>query len=162
MELYNITENLKQLNSMIADGVPADQLVDAFGDLEEAFEGKAKSILFVLQNMTGNIELLKAEEDRLKAKRATIEKQLSGLKEYLTLNMQESGTTKIDNGVIKASIIKPKPVLVVINDQAISGEYKSEKITVCIDKRKLLSDLKEGVVVAGAEIGESKIGLSIK
>jgi len=162
MQLYNITENLRQLNEMIAEGVDPEQLVDAFGDLEEAFEDKAKSILFVLQNMSADIDQIKAEETRLKAKRITIERQLAGLKEYLTINMQEFGIPKIENGVLKASIVKPKPVIVVINDQVISSTYKTETTSINIDKRALLSDLKNGVIVAGAEIGESKAGLKLK
>lgn len=162
MELYNITENLRQLNGMIEEGVPADQLVDAFNDIEGAFQDKAKSILFVLQNMASNIEAIKTEEDRLKSKRSTVEKQLSGLKEYLVLNMIDAGVSNVDNGVFKASIVKPRPVLVVLSNDAISGDYKTESIVVSIDKKKMLSDLKEGKTVIGAEIGESKTGLKIK
>lgn len=162
MQLYNITENLKQLNEMVNDGVDPDQLVDAFNDLNDAFEDKAKSILFVLQNMNSNIELIKNEEARLKEKRGIIERQLSGLKEYLTLNMVEFDIPKVDNGVFKASIVKPKPVLVVVDDDAIGSYYKTEKATISIDKRKLLADLKDGKEVDGAKIGESKTGLTIK
>lgn len=162
MQLYNITENLKQFKSMVDDGVDPDQLKDALEQLEDAFEDKAKSVLFVIQNMMANIEQIKAEETRLKDKRAVIDRQLTGIKEYLLFNMSQLGISKVDNGITKASATKPKPMLVVSDDKFIPAEYKTEKLTISVDKRKLLSDLKDGVKVTGASIGESKAGLTIK
>lgn len=162
MELYNITENLKQLNQMIEDGVEPEQLQDAFNDLEEAFEDKAKNVLYVLKNMASNIDQLKEAEKQLKEKRGVIERQLSGLKDYLLMNMQEFGLSKVDNGVFKASLVKPKPMLNLNDESLVPDEYKQEKITVSVDKKQLLADLKDGKEVEGASIGESKAGLTIK
>jgi len=162
MQLYEITENLKQLGQMIEDGVEESQLIDALNDVNEAFEEKAKSILFLIRNIEGNIELSKLEEARLSNRRKSMEKQLDSIKAYLVMNMAESGKTKIDNGVIKASYIKPKPVLVLSDENAIPDSYKNPKVTISIDKKLILSDLKEGKEIEGASIGESKAGLSVK
>jgi hypothetical protein len=162
MQLYEITENLKQLGQMIEDGVDESQLIDALNDVNEAFEEKAKSILFLIRNIEGNIELSKIEESRLANRRKSMEKQLDSIKSYLVMNMAESGKNKIDNGVIKASYIKPKPVLVLSDESIVPDSYKQPKVTVSIDKKLLLSDLKDGKEVEGASIGESKAGLSIK
>ena len=162
MQLYEITENLKQLGQMIEDGVEESQLIDALNDVNEAFEDKAKSILFLIRNIEGNIELSKLEEARLSNRRKSMEKQLDSIKAYLVMNMAESGKTKIDNGVIKASYIKPKPVLVLSDENAIPDSYKNPKVTISIDKKLILSDLKEGKEIEGASIGESKAGLSVK
>jgi len=162
MQLYEITENLKQLGQMIEDGVEESQLIDALNDVNEAFEEKAKSILFLIRNIEGNIELSKLEETRLSNRRKSMEKQLDSIKAYLVMNMAESGKTKIDNGVIKASYIKTKPVLVLSDENAIPDSYKNPKVTISIDKKLILSDLKEGKEIEGASIGESKAGLSVK
>jgi hypothetical protein len=162
MQLYEITENLKQLSQMIEDGVDESQLIDALNDVNEAFEEKAKSILFLIRNIEGNIELSKIEESRLSNRRKSMEKQLDNIKSYLIMNMTESGKTKIDNGVIKASYIKPKPSLMLSDESVIPDEYRVPKVTISIDKKLLLADLKEGKEVKGASIGESKAGLSIK
>jgi len=162
MQLYEITENLRQLGQMIEDGVEESQLIDALNDVNEAFEEKAKSILFLIRNIEGNIELSKLEEARLSNRRKSMEKQLDSIKAYLVMNMAESGKTKIDNGVIKASYIKPKPVLVLSDENAIPDSYKNPKVTISIDKKLILSDLKEGKEIEGASIGESKAGLSVK
>lgn len=162
MQLYEITENLKQLSQMIEDGVDESQLIDAINDVNEAFEEKAKNILFLIRNIEGNIELSKIEETRLSNRRKSMEKQLDGIKSYLIMNMAESGKTKIDNGVIKASYIKPKPSLMLSDESLIPDRYKVPKVTVSIDKKALLDDLKGGEEVEGASIGESKAGISIK
>lgn len=162
MQLYEITENLKQLSQMIEDGVDESQLIDALNDVNEAFEEKAKSILFLIRNIEGNIELSKIEELRLSNRRKSMEKQLENIKSYLIMNMAESGKTKIDNGVIKASYIKPKPSLMLSDESLIPDRYRVPKVTIGIDKKMLLSDLKEGKEIEGASIGESKAGLSLK
>jgi hypothetical protein len=162
MQLYEITENLKQINEMIDQGADPDQLQDALGDVNEAFEEKAKHILFVMRNLQGSIELCKSEEKRLSENRKAMENQLAGIKEYLILNMKESGITKVDNGVLKASYVKPKPMLVLSNEDSIPDEYKKIKVSSAIDKKMLLDALKDGGEVEGAEIGESKPSLMIK
>lgn len=162
MQLYEITENLKQINEMIDQGVDPDQLQDALGDVNEAFEEKAKHILFVMRNLQSSIDMCKAEEKRLSESRKAMENQLAGIKEYLMLNMKESGISKIDNGVIKASYVKPKPILVLNNEDLVPDEYKKIKVTSSIDKKTLLDSLKDGNTIEGAEIGESKPSLMIK
>lgn len=161
MQLYNITENLKQIEQMIEDGVDPSQLQDAIKDIDEAFEEKAGHILFLMRNIEANIEMVKDEEKRLASKRKAMENQYESIKDYLIKNMAETGKTKIDNGVIKASYVKPKPMLDLIDPELVPDEYKQPQVTIKLDKTLLLSDLKDGKEVAGAAITESKAGLRI-
>ena len=159
MQLYNITENLKQVEQMIAEGADPEQLQDAIYDIDEAFEENAGNILFILKNMESSIESIKSEEKRLAQRRKTIENQLEGLKEYLVRNMAETGRTKVSNDLMTASYIKPKPMLVVDDEDAIGSDYRSIKVTTSLDKKRILDELKDGKEIEGAHIGESKAGL---
>ena len=162
MKLYDITKNMQAIEQMMADGVDPSELKDALGDIEEAFQAKGEHILYLMQNMASDVEALKTEEARLAKRRKVTENQMSGIKEYLIQNMMESGISKLDNGVIKASIIKPRPMLLISDDDRIPTFYKKVTVSSAIDKKLLLADLKGGEAIGGCEIGFSKTGLSIK
>lgn len=162
MKLYDITKNMQAVEQMLADGIEPEQLKDALGDIEEAFQAKGEHILYLMQNMASDVEAYKAEESRLAKRRKVTENQIAGIKEYLIMNMINSGITKLDNGVIKASITKPRPMLLISDDDRIPTFYKKVTVSSAIDKKQLLEDLKGGEAIGGCEIGFSKTGLSIK
>ena len=162
MKLYDITKNMQAVEQMLADGIEPEQLQDALGDIEEAFQSKGEHILYLMQNMSSDVEAYKAEESRLAKRRKITENQLASIKEYLILNMVSSGISKLDNGVIKAGIVKPRPVLVIRHEELIPPEFKKVAVTSSVDKKQLLAALKDGEEILGCEIGQSKTGLTIK
>ncbi len=162
MKLYDITKNMQGIEQMLADGVEPEQLQDALGDINEVFQEKAEHILYLMQNMASDVESYKAEESRLAKRRKVAENQMSSIKEYLIMNMINSGITKLDNGVIKASITKPRAMLLITADDRVPAEYKKVSVSSVIDKKQLLAALKDGEEIDGCEIGQSKTGLSIK
>jgi hypothetical protein len=87
------------------------------------------------------------------------------LKEYLVENMRAAEIKKIDDGVVSATVVNPKPVLTITSEDDIPQEYLNIKTSVAVDKKGLLAALKElpeGETIPGAVIGESKPGLTIK
>ena len=165
MNLYELTGQYLEVQKMIDEGVDIEQLNDTLEEIESGLEEKAGNILYLITNMQGDIEKVKAEEKRLSEKRKALEKTIESLKEYLVNNMSAQNKPKIDNGVISCSIIKPRPVLVLDDESLIPDEFKKITVSSAIDKKGLLSklkDLKEGEEVEGARIGQSKIGLKIK
>ena len=162
MKLYEITEAMADLERMLDEGVPEDQLADTIEDMKGDFKEKAESILYILTNMNSQADAYKAEEKRLSDKRKSTEKQIERLKEYLLFNMQELNSGEINNGIMSASIRKGAPVLVISDEDLIPVEWKEIKTTVSTDKRGLLKALKDGEVVEGAEVGTGKNTLTIK
>lgn len=161
MKLYEISEAMKDIERMIEEGVPADQLIDSLKDMQEDFELKAKDILFVHANMAGDIEKLKVEESRLKERRQVAERQKARLEDYLRENMTSADMTEINNGVLTAKIGKPRPMVEIVDEDLIPDQYRAIKTTVSIDKKELLKAVKEGDV-EGAALGYSKPSLTIK
>ena len=165
MQLYKITESMKEVQAMVDDGVPLDQLEDTMQLIEMDFKEKAESILFVLANIKSEVEACKVEEVRLADRRKAKEKQAEKLKEYLLYNMQELKSGKIDNGVMTANIRTGASVLVITNEDAIPNEYKKISVTSSTDKKgllKALKELEEGEEIEGAEVGAGKNILTIK
>ncbi len=165
MNLYELTGQYLELQAMIDEGVPFEQLEDSLKEIDADLEEKAGNILYLINNAQGDIEKIKAEESRLAEKRKGAEKTIERLKEYLVENMQAQNKKKIDNGVINCSIIKPRPVLVLSDESIIPDNFKKITVTSKVDKKELLAHLKElpeGETIEGASIGESKTGLKIK
>lgn len=162
MKLYEITEAMADLEKMLDDGIPEDQLADTIEEMKGEFKDKAESILFILANMGSQIDAYKAEETRLSGKRKAEEKRVEKLKEYLLLNMQELNYGEVNNGVMSAKIRKGTPVLVIDDEDLIPIEWKKISTSVSIDKRELLKALKDGKEAEGASIGAGKNTLTIK
>jgi len=165
MKLYEITGAMKEVQQMIDDGVPLEQLEDTLGEIEIDFKEKAESCLFALANLNAEIEGCKSEVDRLTARKKTKESQAAKLKEYLLFNMQELNSGKIDNGVMTASIRKGAPKLQINDESAIPQEFKKISTSVSTDKKELLKALKEleeGETIEGAEVVLGKNTLTIK
>jgi uncharacterized small protein (DUF1192 family) len=165
MQLYKITGAMKEVQQMIDDGVPLDQLEDTLSEIEIDFKEKAESCLFAVANLNSEVGAYKAEIERLTAKKKSKENQAIKLKEYLLLNMQELNSGKIDNGIMTANIRKGSPVLQINDERSIPQEFKKISTSVSTDKKALLKALKElpeGEAIEGAEVVQGKNTLTIK
>lgn len=165
MQLYKITESMQNVQDMIEDGVPVEQLQDTIELIEMDFKEKAESILFVIANMNAEVEACKVEENRIKARRITRENSIARLKEYLLYNMQELNSGKIDNGIMTASLRKGAPALEILDEDLIPADYKKITVNTATDKKgllKALKELEEGETIPGAQVVQGKNTLTIK
>jgi uncharacterized small protein (DUF1192 family) len=165
MKLYEITGAMKEVQQMIDDGVPLEQLEDTLNEIGVDFKEKAESCLFAVANLNSEVGAYTAEIERLTAKKKSKVNQIASLKSYLLINMQELKSGKIDNGLITASIRKGAPALQINNESAIPQEYKNISTSVSTDKKALLKALKElaeGEIIEGAEVVPGKNTLTIK
>jgi len=161
MRLYDLTGALLDIQTMLEEGVPEEQLTDTISEITASFNDKAVGVISIIKNMDGFINNLKAEEERLRSKRASTEKKIAFLKSYLIENMVSSGLKKVGNDILSARVIAGKPMLNMTNEVLIPDEYRTITVVSAIDKKGLLAKLKEGEEVEGAEIGTSKTGISI-
>lgn len=165
MKLYEITGAMKEVQKMLDEGVPLEQLEDTLNEIDIDFNEKAGGCLFAISNLNGEIASCKHELERLSRIKKQKESQILKIKEYLLLNMQELGKTKVANGTMVASVRKGAKALQINNEDNIPIEYKSILTTSAVDKKallKALKDLEEGEVIAGAEIVAGKNTLIIK
>lgn len=165
MRLYEISGAMKNVQEMIDEGVPLEQLEDTIKEIECDFKEKAESILFVISNLNAEIEGCKTEETRLSTRRKSKTNQIDRLKSYLLMNIEELKIGKIDNGIMTASVRKGAPALIINDEDKIPMKFKRISTSVSTDKRELLKALKaleEGETIEGAEIGAGKNSLTIK
>ena len=96
MKLYELTEQFLALQDLVYDPevdnqVLQDTMDGLWGEIEEKADGYAK----IIKGMQGDIEALKAEENRLVARRKALENRQQALKSNLEANMREIGKTAL-------------------------------------------------------------------
>ena len=86
---------------------------DTLESIEGEFDMKAENIAVFIKEIKSEADLLKAEEQSLRKRRQTKERQIDSLKTYLLTQMQEIGKSKIDTQKALISIRNNAPSLVV-------------------------------------------------
>lgn len=126
------------------------------GELQDDIENKACNVAYVVRTMERKAELLKAEEDRLRAMRQVEQNKAERLRNYLLAAMQATGTPKVERVDIKVSLRKTAPSLVFVDEGNVPEHFwvaQDPKL----DRRKLLAHVKENpdCTFAIAEAGET-------
>lgn len=147
MKLYEITESY---NNLLDADLEQEQIDQALDIIDDEFDTKAENIAKLISSIKGDIETIKAEENRLKGKRRSYENKIKGLQEYLFSNLEKIDKKKIQTPLYKISIQKNPAKLVVKNEKQVPDEYF--KTIKQLDKAKLKEDIKNGLEVDYAEL----------
>lgn len=86
---------------------------DTLESIEGEFDMKAENIAVFIKEIKAEADLLKAEEQSLRKRRQTKERQIDSLKTYLLTQMKGIGKNKIDTQKALISIRNNAPSLVV-------------------------------------------------
>ena len=115
--LYEMTGELLQLMEFLYDEeIDEVQLLQICKDIELEIEDKADGYAKIIKDMDGAVDALKAEEDRLKKRRKSLESRQKFLKRNLEGAMKAIGKTKFKTDLFSFGIQK-NPVSVVIADE---------------------------------------------
>lgn len=149
MYLYEMTNAVRELYELLETGEIDEQIfndtIDNLG-AEDKLEGYCK----VDRQLEAEIEMLKAEEDRLAKKRKAIENNRARLKNAMLDFMGAKNSTKENAGVFTVSVSESKACNIV-NESAIPSQYLVPQ-NPKINKAEILKELKEGKTVDGAEL----------
>lgn len=117
MNLYELTNDFLQLQEMLEDPeVDAQIIADTMEAVEGELEAKADGYARVIRNMEGSIAAVKAEQERLAAKKNLLESGIKRLKDNLQQSMIATGKTKFKTDLFSFNIQKNGGALPVIVD----------------------------------------------
>lgn len=127
MKLYELTEEYAALQEMCYDPEADEQTLRdtmeaVWGEIEDKADGYAK----IIMGMKADIEILKAEETRLNARRKRLEERAKWLKDTLEANMREIGMTKFKTALFSFNIQKNgglEPLVIDGNIDDIPGRF---------------------------------------
>lgn len=162
-QLYKISDDYKSLMELVENGeVTPDMIADTLEGVQGMFEEKAQNVVVIANQYERNLGMVQAEIDRLNHMKESIQRQRDSLKEYLRVNMERTGITKIECPLFKITLRKATTTCTVTNESSLPDDYVSVKTVVSPDKRKILADLKSGVDIPGAELSLGKTSITIK
>ena len=159
MKLYELTNQYKQLQEM-ADDLDPMTLKDTLESIEESIEDKAENTAKLIRSWEAEAKAIKEEEKRLADRRKSLEKRVDNTKAYLFEQMELAGMDKVKRPTLTVSIAKNPPSLEVIDPEKIPSLFMIDQDPV-IDKKALLTALKNGAEIDGCAIKQGK-GLRIK
>ena len=159
MKLYEYTQDYLQLLE-IADEIDQEVLIDTIESIRESVEEKAENVAKIVRTFEADSKTIKAEEERLAAKRKTLENQVAYLKKYLFEQLDAMGIQKIKRPLFTIAIQNNPPGVDVL-DESIIPEIFWIPLGAKLDKTSILQSLKLGESVPGTAIKRSK-GLRIR
>lgn len=158
--LYELTEEARELQDMIED-YDTETFADTMEGLQLMIEDKADSYAAVNQNITNEIAALKAEEERLRARRNALERNQLRLMKAIKEAMNALGKTKIKTEKFTFSVSKNgglQPIKV--DAEKLPDKFK--KMIFEPDNDRIREALKAGETIEGVEVLPRGEHLTIK
>jgi alpha-mannosidase len=153
MKLYELTQNYVSVMEM-AEEMDSETLRDTLEAIQEGIEDKAENIAKLIKNVSADVDALKAEEKRLSERRKSLENKVSNLKEYLQNQLEVARVDKVKRPTLTVSIQNNPPSVKVTDEKSLSAYMIP--VEPKLDKKAILSALKEGIEVSGAELIQSR------
>ncbi len=153
MNLYEINGSILQLTEMLESG-EIDETV--YNDTIESLgaEIAVEDVVKAIRNKQAEAEAIKAEADKLTDKRWRAEAAADGLKNILLTYLNATQQKKVSAGVFTISRGTSKSVDI-LDETAIPESYLIAQPPK-IDKKSILTKLKEGEVIEGAQLKKSE------
>lgn len=153
--LYEITDSLKLIQSLIEEGADEEVFAEAIAKNEMDLADKLEGYAMVMKNIESDIDGFKAEEKRLAERRKSMESKIKRMKEAMHDAMSSTGEKKIQGEKFTFTVQKNPPSLKVMDDKLIPGHF-FEQQEPQLNKKALMDELKAGNEIAGAEISEGE------
>jgi hypothetical protein len=186
MSLYDINSKLDAFMFAIDEinqGVPVDTVKENYPDIADflivdengrllaeevggivdgfyaSFDQKVEDCANFIRNLEGDVELIKAERDRLMKRQKSCENRIAWLKEYLAANL---GYKPFSSSVSPLRITFRQTQSVEVDDEeSLPAEFLRRSETVAPDKVAIRKELKAGVIIPGARL-ITKTSMQIK
>lgn len=161
--LYDLRNQYLAVAEMGDDpGMDAQTIADTLEGIEGEIEAKAQALLQVVANLEGDTGAIDNEIKRLQGRKKAIENRTNRLRSYLKENMEATGIDKISCPLFAITLCRPKPKLIITDEQSIPAEYVEVVEVRKPDRKALLAALKAGKDIPGCAVGKSARSLLIK
>ena len=162
--IYELTNELSLLWDLMENGELEDEvLIGAFDCAKEDLADKLEGYCKFIKNLESDIQGLKAEEERLNARRKTMENTVTRCKEAMKFALNTAGEKKIACGTFTVSVQNNAPFVVMDESyiENIPEEYLVPQEPK-IDKKKIKADIDAGKDLDGIAHLETGVSLRIR
>lgn len=115
-----------------------------------------------IRHVENAIESLKKEEDERRARRKALEARVEDAKAFIKRYMLQEGLAELEGNVVKYSLAKSQPKLVIEDEKVIPEDYKLQTVITEIRKDAIKDQLKMGDQIPGCRLEDSfslKVGV---
>ena len=162
-KLYKIAEQHKALSALVeSEELTAEMVADTFEGIEGEFAAKADSLIRVVNDVNGDINLIDAEIKRLQARKKAMQNQQKSLRDYLKVNMQQTGIKQIKCPLFTITLADGRDVAVVDDADQLPDDLVDAKVEIKPNKSEILKRLKAGQDVPGARIDKTEQSIRIR
>jgi uncharacterized protein with gpF-like domain len=161
--LYKLKDEYLALENMDSDDDKdfSEALENSMLDIKDDFNEKGISIIKMAKNVKSQAAAIDVEIKNMQARKSSLLNKDKALREYLKINMIDSGISKISCPFFEISIRGAKEAVIIDSVEDIPKEYKEYEVIEKVPKNALYAALKAGVVIKGAHLKENK-SLTIK
>lgn len=155
LALYQIADQyLKDIETLQAMDIDEQTFADTLESMSGDFELKAQNVTMFVQNLEASANAIKDAERKMAERRKAIENKVERIKEYLKVNMQKTGITKIECPYFVISLRNNPESVDVINMDLIPSEYFKipDMPPPQLDKAELKKAIQAGAQVEGARL----------
>ena len=162
--IYELTNELSLLWDLMENGELEDEvLIGAFDVAKEDLADKLEGYCKFIKNLESDIQGLKAEEERLNARRKTMENTITRCKEAMKFALNTAGEKKIACGTFTVAVQNNAPSVVLDESylENIPEEYLIPQEPK-VDKKKIKADIDAGKDLDGIAHLETGASLRIR
>lgn len=158
MRLYELTKDYMDLLYAIDnEEIPEEAITDTLESITANIEEKADNIACMLKGLEAEAQAIKAEEDRLKARRQAKERVYEKIKAYLSAELLKANITAVDTARNKITFRKSESVHIANETAFLTWALHNRDDLIkfgepTANKTAIKKALKEGAVVEGAEL----------
>ena len=160
MDKKSLMVLLDERNQIAEQLETAENPAEMIESLDKAIQVKAAGIGIYCEKLDGMVAALDDTIKKLQARKKAFQNRKESLKAYTLEAMKRHGIQKIECPECTVSIQKNPPSADVYEPKMIPVEYWRQPEPV-LDKKALLDDLKEGVVIQGARLRQTE-GIRIR
>ncbi len=133
-----------------SDEMDNGAIEDTLDGIKGTLEDKIINVAAYINNVQAEVEVLKAHERKLRARRIRLENHTASLKAYLKDNMQRADLKKVKGVAFDVSLRKSTRVM--IKDEHCLPQAYIRKIELYADKEKIKAAIERGDTIMGAHI----------
>ncbi len=157
--LKDLIDNDLEVNEETGEITDNSEVIkNLFEELNLSFEDKLDNSQRYLLTLSGETDVLDKEIKRLQAKKVALKNKADRLKELMKNAIISSGNTKFKTSLYSFNV-RTSQAVNIKDEEEIARKYMKVKYE--ISKTLIKEDLKNGVVVPGAEMLENK-SLTVK
>lgn len=156
MSLYEIDSRIRAIIDGIYDAADEDGVVEEIDftelkQLQEDRKTKLENIALYIKNTEAEADAIKAEEEKLTARRKRLENKAKRLREYIINSMKENKDEPLKTARCEVSI-KDNEKTDITDLESIPEEFIKVKVEKNPDKTAIKKAIKAGQTVPGAQI----------